>query len=163
MPSGASRRPLLLTRAHSTSTTGARPSPETTVVADISCSPAKRWSGGPDEQVGDFLLALAEAAEALARLARAVAEEDVNDPDALIPIKGAAVIAATSARVVTDAVRLGDLPAFGGQRDRAVRRSDLARWIESRRVRVAVGPDDRDIERRMAILEQAPTQRRGHR
>jgi hypothetical protein len=109
------------------------------------------------------LLALAEAAEALARLARAVAEEDVNDPDALIPIKGAAVIAATSARVVTDAVRLGDLPAFGGQRDRAVRRSDLARWIESRRVRVAVGPDDRDIERRMAILEQAPTQRRGHR
>lgn len=78
-----------------------------------------------------------------------------SDPGALVPIADAARIAATSARVVRDAIRAGDLAAIGGQRDRAVRRHDLDRWIESRRVRPIAGVDDRDIERRMARIASA--------
>lgn len=76
------------------------------------------------------LLALADAAEALARLARAVAEETSSNPEDLVSVRDAARFAATSPRIVRDAIRLGDLPAYGGQRDRSVRRRDLGQWIE---------------------------------
>jgi hypothetical protein len=72
-------------------------------------------------------------------------------PTSLLPIQECARLAATSVRVVRDAIRAGDLTAYGGQRDRAVRADDLARWIESRRV-ILSGPADADIERRMQRL-----------
>ncbi len=100
------------------------------------------------------LLALADAAEALARLARAVAEETSTNPEELVPLGEAARFAATSPRIVRDAISVGHLPAYGGQRDRSVRRRDLGQWIESRKVPVRMGPDDPDIERRMARLER---------
>jgi Helix-turn-helix domain len=101
------------------------------------------------------LLALADAADALARLARAVADEAPNttDPSRLLHAKDAAVYAGTSRRVIHEAVRSGALVAYGKQRDRAVRVSDLENWIESRRVKPTMGPDDADIERRIKELE----------
>ena len=96
------------------------------------------------------LLALADAAETFARLARAATEGD-DDPRGLVPLGNAARMAATSVRVVRDAIRSGELVAYGRQRDRAVRHEDLCRWIESRKVR-AVGPADADIDRRIQRL-----------
>ena len=98
------------------------------------------------------LQALADAADALARLARAAAEESTDDPVALVPLVDAARLAGTSVRVMRDALRAGDLAAYGRQRDRSVRRADLERWIESRRAKPAAGPDDVDIERRVLRL-----------
>jgi hypothetical protein len=57
--------------------------------------------------------------------------------DELLPLPDAARVAATSVRVVREAIRSGALPALGRQRDRAVRRRDLESWIESRRSPVA--------------------------
>ncbi len=74
------------------------------------------------------------------------APQPVSDP--LLPLADAAREAATSVRVLRDAVRARELPAFGRERDRSVRRSDLERWIESRRV-VHAAIDDDDIERRV--------------
>jgi hypothetical protein len=108
----------------------------------------------------EALRALADAADALARLARAAAEEGPIDPEAFVPVREAARAAGTSARVIRDAIRRRDLPAFGRQRDRVIRRADLDRWIESRRVAVVEGPDDPDIERRMARIARARARRR---
>jgi hypothetical protein len=76
--------------------------------------------------------AIADAADALARLARAAAEDAPRDPGELLPVAEAARVAATSVRVLRDAIRAGLLPAHGGQRDRSVRRSDLDAWIATR-------------------------------
>jgi helix-turn-helix protein len=101
------------------------------------------------------LSALADAADALARLARAAADEGVTAPPrALVPVTDASKLAKTSVRVVRDAIRAGDLAAYGGQRDRCVRRGDLDAWIESRRTRPVIGIDDRDIDRRVARLSR---------
>ena len=81
-------------------------------------------------------------------------------PDDLVALAEAARIAATSCRVVRDAIRTGDLPAFGRERDRAVRRGDLERWIESRRMRPVAGPDDDDIDRRIRRIERRDAARR---
>ena len=69
----------------------------------------------------------------------------------LVTIARAANVAATSERVVREAIRAGALTAYGGQRDRAVRMRDLVAWIDSRRVK-RDGPADGDIERRMRRL-----------
>jgi hypothetical protein len=100
------------------------------------------------------LRALADAAEALARLAREAAGDSDGEPrdDALVPLAEAARLAATSLRVVRDAIRRRELTAFGRTRDRAVRRADLDTWIASREVRPIRGVQDADIERRMARL-----------
>lgn len=71
---------------------------------------------------------------------------------ALVPLAEAARIAATSRRVLREAIRARALVAFGGQRDRSVRREDLLRWIDERRVAPVAGPNDADIERRLARL-----------
>jgi hypothetical protein len=74
-------------------------------------------------------------------------------PDDLLPLADAARVAATTLRVLRGAVRAGDLPAVGKQRDRAVRRCDLEAWISSRRVvHAAAGSDD--LDRRIARLER---------
>ena len=101
------------------------------------------------------LHALADAADALARLAREAASErpDAED-DVLIPVAEAARLAATSVRVVRDAIRRGELPAFGRMRDRAVRHADLAAWIASRALEPVEGIDDADIARRVNRLAQ---------
>ncbi len=101
------------------------------------------------------LHALADAADALARLAREAAQEHDLGGGALVPIHEAARIAATSIRVVRDAVRRGELAAYGRARDRAIRRNDLDAWIASREVKPVRGVEDLDIERRMARLERA--------
>jgi hypothetical protein len=110
------------------------------------------------------LRALADAAEALARLAREAASgaEGSRQDDALVPLREAARLAATSVRVVRDAIRKGDLAAYGRMRDRALRRADLDAWIASRQVRPSRGADDDDIRRRMARLagsKRAPAPR----
>jgi hypothetical protein len=73
-----------------------------------------------------------------------------NDP--LLPLAEAARRAATSTRVLREAIRRGDLAGFGRQRDRAVRLSDLERWVESRRLAPTAGVDDPDMDRRVARL-----------
>jgi hypothetical protein len=101
------------------------------------------------------LAALADAAEALARLAREVARDAGDEhQDGLLPLAEAARLAATSKRVVRDAVRKRELVAFGRERDRAVRRSDLDAWIASRQVQPTPGVADADIEVRMARLSR---------
>jgi hypothetical protein len=74
------------------------------------------------------------------------------DPDELLPLADAAHRAATSVRVLREAIRSGALPALGRQRDRAVRRRDLDAWIESRRSPVAVVEDRQAarVEHRLA-------------
>ena len=91
------------------------------------------------------LQALADAAEALARLAREAASDPDGQPqdDALVPVTEVARLAATSVRVVRDAIRNRELAAFGRMRDRAVRRCDLEAWIASRRLAPVEGVDDR--------------------
>jgi hypothetical protein len=101
------------------------------------------------------LRALADAAEALARLAREAASERPEAwDDALIPVAEAARLAATSVRVVRGAIRQGELAAFGRMRDRAVRHGDLAAWIASRALKPVEGIDDADIARRVHRLAQ---------
>jgi hypothetical protein len=102
----------------------------------------------------EALLALADAADALARLARAAVADTPTGPDTLLPICEAARTAGTTPRVLRDAIRQGDLPAFGRQRDRALRKADLDQWIAARRVPVREGPTDKDIERRMNRIER---------
>ncbi len=62
--------------------------------------------------------------------------------------------AATSPRVVRDAIRRGELAAFGRMRDRAVRHADLAAWIAGRLVKPLHDVDDADIARRVERLAQ---------
>jgi hypothetical protein len=85
-----------------------------------------------------------------------------SDRDELLPIRAAAREAATTVRVVQDAVRRGELPAVGRQRDRAVRRSDLESWIQSRRMPVAAVAQDQAarVERRLGSRRRTGTNRR---
>ncbi|MFI5302162.1 MAG: helix-turn-helix domain-containing protein [Polyangiales bacterium] len=85
-------------------------------------------------------------------LAAVLAPRPSSSPDDLLPLADAARIAATSLRTTRDAIRTGELPATGRQRDRAVRRADLDKWIESRAVKPHAAIDDADIERRMRRL-----------
>ncbi len=75
--------------------------------------------------------------------------------DDLLPLGEAARVAATTKRRLARAIRDADLAAVGGQRDRAVRRADLDRWIESRAVRTHPPIEDADIERRMRRIDAA--------
>ncbi|MBV9945782.1 MAG: helix-turn-helix domain-containing protein [Myxococcales bacterium] len=74
-----------------------------------------------------------------------------SDPDQLLPLADAAKLAATSVRVLRDAIRAGVLPAHGRQRDRAIRRRELESWIETRRAPVGQVADDQAarVERRL--------------
>jgi hypothetical protein len=83
-----------------------------------------------------------------------------EDGTALLPLAEAARIAATSVRVLRDAIRARELPAVGRQRDRAVRRPDLEKWIASRAVRPVEGPSDADLDRRVAQLAKNRVKRR---
>ena len=107
------------------------------------------------------LLALADAADALARLARAAVVDAGADTGTMLPVAHAAQLAGTTVRVIRDAIRAGALPAFGRQRDRAVRRGDLTEWIESRRAVPVVGPDDPDLERRIRRIARRQSAGRG--
>jgi hypothetical protein len=101
------------------------------------------------------LTAFADAAEAFARAARALAKGDsAVDPDEQLTLADAARIAKTTVGVLKEGIRRKNLTAYGGQRDRSVRRGDLMSWIESRRTRPPEGPDDDDVSRRMRRLSQ---------
>src|SRR5579864_5357233 len=97
------------------------------------------------------LRALADAADALARIARAAADDE-PESDALVPLEEAARLAATSRRVVRDAIRSKELPGYGRARDRSVRRADLDAWIANRRTAPLPGVDDPDMARRFHRL-----------
>jgi hypothetical protein len=104
-------------------------------------------------KIAHALRTQAKALEATAdALEHSTSEFGAHD---LVPIAVAARIAATSVRVVRDAIRSDDLPAFGKQRDRSVRRSDLDKWIESRRSKPIAGVVDADILRRMDRLARS--------
>jgi hypothetical protein len=81
-----------------------------------------------------------------------VSLRSVGDPGELIPVAESAKIAATSLRVVRDAIRSGALAAVGRQRDRAVRRRDLDAWVESRAAAPSKVSDDlaARVEKRLA-------------
>ena len=74
----------------------------------------------------------------------------------LLPLAEVARRASTSLRVVRDAIRAGDVRAFGRQRDRAVRRADVELWIESRAAKPIAGGDvdDDDIAARVRRIER---------
>ncbi len=93
----------------------------------------------------------AEIAAAVRVLARVLVPVEPAASD-LLGLADAARVAATSARVLREAIRRRELRAFGNQRDRSVRRDDLDRWIESRAVAPSTGPDDHDIDRRVRHL-----------
>jgi hypothetical protein len=98
------------------------------------------------------MLALADAADALARLARAAAQE-VNDPDELLTLEEARRLAKfKTTRPIKDAGRRGELPLYGRERSRTVRRGEFLAWLEGRRAPVTAGPDDADMDRRVARL-----------
>lgn len=82
-----------------------------------------------------------------------VLAHDAPSADELIPVRAAAAEARCSVRALTAARRAGELAMYGTQRTRTVRRSDLAAWIGSRRVRPVAGVDDADMRRRMRNLE----------
>lgn len=69
-------------------------------------------------------------------------------PEAYVPLRDAARIAATKLGTLRTAIRTGALLAFGNSQDRSIRRADLDRWIESRAV-IHGAVDDDDIERRV--------------
>lgn len=97
-------------------------------------------------------------ADALRALASAIEADETapqRDPAQLLSVKEAAGLAATSVGVVREAIRVGDLIAYGGQRDRSVRRADLDAWILARRFAPIAGVADADIERRMERLAKA--------
>jgi hypothetical protein len=101
------------------------------------------------------LRAMADAADAFARLARAAADDQTDPDDALIPIRDAARLSAASVRALRRAIRAGALPVYGRTRNRAVRRGDVLAWIAERRAPVLSAPDDDDVERRMRRLARA--------
>ena len=86
-----------------------------------------------------------------------IANQTVSDPEELLTLREAARVAATSTRVLRVAVRAGHLTAYGKQRDRAVRRSDLEQWVADRRVASVAGPADKDIESRVRRLARKKT------
>jgi hypothetical protein len=86
---------------------------------------------------------LAEFLELLA------ARDACVDAAELLALDAAADTAKCSMRTIRAAIRGGDLPAYGRQRSRAVRRADLDAWITSRRVRPIAGHDDPEMARRM--------------
>ena len=73
----------------------------------------------------------------------------------LLPLATAAQVAATSVRVLRDAIRAKDLRAYGNQRDRSVRRADLEKWIEGRAAKPHAAIDDADMDRRIKRLAAA--------
>jgi hypothetical protein len=99
------------------------------------------------------LLALACAAEALATLAREAAEDAPPAQDEHLTLKEAArVLKLRTDRPIKDAGRAGDLPLYGNERSRTVKRGELLAWHESRRATPIAGVDDEDIQRRMSRL-----------
>lgn len=87
-------------------------------------------------------------------VAKVLQSSGAKGGDALVPLRVAAERAVTTVRVVREAIRVGALRAYGKQRDRAVRVADLNDWIESRRMPSSMGPDDADMDRRVAQVEK---------
>jgi hypothetical protein len=106
---------------------------------------------------------IAQAAALFAQAIAILLAPPVDGLDALVPLDDAARIAGLrSKRTLVEAIRDGELQAFGRQRDRAVRRADLDRWIESRRIvhTAPTGDHESRIERRMNRLEREGAERR---
>ena len=93
---------------------------------------------------------LAQLAECGARVVVTVTVLPHEEPrgEERLTLAEAAKVARTSRYVVAEAVRAGELPASGRQRDRSVTRADLHAWIAKRVVKVEP-PDDGDIAERV--------------
>jgi hypothetical protein len=105
---------------------------------------ARNLSTAPDD------LARAIAPHLAAILSILVSRPAANDDD-LITVAEAVDHYKQARSALNRAIRDGELPAFGTHRRRTVRRADLERWIESRRVVHAPIEDD-DIDRRMKAI-----------
>lgn len=92
------------------------------------------------------------AAPHLAALLAIFAPANSNpSPDEHLTIPECVRVSKRSRRMISEAIRAGNLPAAGRQKDRTVRRADLEAWIASRNV-VHASIDDADVERRIARL-----------
>jgi hypothetical protein len=101
------------------------------------------------------LRAIADAADALSRLARAALEDGAADPSEHLSLEEARSLGRfKTTRPIKDAIRARELVAFGRQRSRTVRRGEFLAWLESHRARPVAGVDDADIERRVARLSK---------
>lgn len=81
-------------------------------------------------------------------------------PADMLPEAEACKYGGCSKRTLTVARRTGEITAYGSQRDRSYRRSDLDKWIESRKV-VHEPIDDPDIERRVERMAKARKSKAG--
>ena len=93
------------------------------------------------------LRALADAADALARIAREAASEGDLAPTRMLKVSEAAAFAAVKRRTLLRAIRRGELVAYGTHRERTVKGADLLAWIESRRFQRRVVPRDGEAPR----------------
>jgi hypothetical protein len=102
------------------------------------------------------LRAIADAADALSRIAREALADDAP-ADEHLPKQKAAEIAGVKVRALDDARRRGELPMYGRQRSRTVRRDELMAWLASRRVERMAVPDAlaARVERRLAKKRRA--------
>lgn len=82
---------------------------------------------------------------------RQTAANDAEPPPFLSYQEGARLVG-TSVSSVRKAVRQGDLTAYGGQRDRALKRCDLLAWAEGRKAPILTGEDSPAIAARVARL-----------
>lgn len=99
-----------------------------------------------------LIVALADAAEALGRAARAIATSQ-RDPEELLTLDEARELAKLrTTRPLKEAARRGELPLYGSERMRRVKRAELDAWLVSKRAPVLTGPVDPDLEARMARL-----------
>ncbi len=75
------------------------------------------------------------------------------DPDEHLSLDEARSLARLrTSRPLKDAGRRGELPLYGKERSRTVKRSELLAWIERRHVPAVKGPVDSDIEQRVRRL-----------
>jgi len=96
-----------------------------------------------------------EIAHALSILAAAIlAPASAANDDEHETVAEAAARVKRPARALRAAIRAGDLPAYGNQKSRTVRRGDVDAWVEAQRAPVHQ-VDDLDIDRRVERLERA--------
>lgn len=74
------------------------------------------------------------------------------EPPPFLSYQQGARLVGTTVSSIRKAVRRGALTAYGGQRDRALKRSDLLAWAESRKAPIVTGHDSPAIAVRVARL-----------
>ncbi len=100
--------------------------------------------------VGAFVKPVDPRVMALAAALAALLAPRTSDSEERLSLREAAVTAATTVRILEDAIRIGALPAYGSQRDRSVKRAELLKWADARRVNIEMSDAQMDrINRRV--------------